>query len=197
MAEELTFLSVPGDATGHAERFGAQYDVRIGAWFVVGPVPGELQNYIPREKNQRFHEVAPQCPVCGAPTRKLISRKGDMYWACIARFRTGCKGTVDYLKYLDDVAPVATVGGFLPKLAGSLFGPKELPENAPLDRPNPLKERWMQIALEALKTLGNDKQVLRWLEQPKVALGKKAPFQILGTEAGCDAVLTLLRDVWK
>lgn len=197
MAENLTILSVPADSAEHAERFGAQRDSVSGIWYVVGPIPNELQNYIPRPKNQRFQEVAPSCPKCGAPTQKLISRKGDLYWACVMRFKKDCPGVVDYLKYLDAVAPLATVGEFLPKVVGSLFGPAESPPPPVDQKSHPLKPRWIEIAQAALETLGDERQALRWLDHPKVALKNKTPFLVLGTEAGCDAVLNLLRDVWK
>lgn len=197
MAKALSILRIPPDVTDYAERFGAQRDSATGTWFVVGPVPNELLNYVPQPKNQRFQDVAPRCPKCRAPTRKLINRKGDLYWACVMRFKTDCPGVIDYLKYLDDVAPLATVGSFLPKVAGSLFEPEESSASIPEMAQHPLKERWVEIASEALTLLGNDKQVLRWLDQPKVALGNKAPVLMLSTTAGCDRVLALLRDVWK
>lgn len=197
MAEKLTILSVPVECAGHAERFGAQFDSASGAWFVVGPVHLELQNYIPRPKNKRFQEAAPRCPKCGAPTHKLINRRGDWYWACVMRFKTGCRGVVDYVDHLDSVAPVATVSDFLPKVVGSLFGPADSAASPVEQKPHPLKAKWIEIARVALETLGNDKQVLRWLDHPKVALQNKAPIHFLGTEDGCESVLRLLREVWK
>lgn len=197
MAEKLTILSVPADATAHAERFGAQHDSASGTWLVVGPVHRELQNYLPRPKKQRFQEAAPRCPRCGASTHKLINRKGDWYWACVMRFKTGCRGVVDYLEHLDAVAPVARVGDFLPNVVGSLFGPHEPPAPQAERKPHPLRARWVEIAQATLEILGDEKQALRWLDHPKVALRNKAPVLMLGTEAGCDAVINLLRDVWK
>ena len=109
----------------------------------------------------------------------------------------GCRGVVDYLEFLDAEAPLATVGDFLPKVVGSLFGPAKSLAPPVEKKPHPLKARWAEIAQLALETLGDEKQALRWLELPKATLNSKAPLLLLGTEAGCDAVLNLLRDVWK
>jgi hypothetical protein len=197
MADEITILSVPPDATEHAKRFGAKFDSRTSTWFVVGPVPRELLNYVPRQKNERLQETAPSCPVCGAPTRKLASSKGDLFWGCVTYFKVGCPGMVDYLDYLDDVEPLAKVGKYLPKVVGSLFGPSESSCDIKEHKAHPLKPRWQEIISEAAKIFGDDKQAVRWLYEPKIAFNNKSPVQMCGTEAGCDAVLQLLRDVWK
>lgn len=196
MADEITILIVPRDAVEHAERFGAKFDSKNGSWFVVGPVPRELLNYVPRPRNQRFQEAAPRCPLCGSPTRKLVNSAGNPFWACVTYFKTGCPGVVDYLDYLDVVEPLAKVGKFLPKLAGSLFGPSESPPDNNEKAPHPLKPRWQEVVQEAGTVIGDDRQAVRWLYQPKVAFNYKTPLEMCGTEAGCDAVLKMLRDVW-
>lgn len=197
MAEEIIILSVAPDAAEHAERFGAKFDPKTVTWFVVGPVPRELLNYVPREENQHFQEVAPRCPRCGAPTRKRIDSSGDPFWSCATHFKTGCKGTIDYADYLNDVAPVARISAFLPKLAGSLFGPQEAPTTTKEEAPHPLKAKWREIVQEAAAIIGNDKQAVRWLYEPKVAFHGKTPIEMCATEAGCHSVLALLREVWK
>jgi hypothetical protein len=135
--------------------------------------------------------------LCGAPTRKVIGRGGQPFWSCVAYRQTGCRGTVNYLDYLDAVAPVVNVGAFLPKVVGSLFGPAESP-TAPIQRePHPLKATWGEIVKEAAAILGDDKQAVRWLFEPKAAFKNKTPVEMCGTENGCRAVIELLRDVWK
>lgn len=196
MAEEITILSVPPDLVEYVERFGAKYDSKNGSWYVVGPVPPELLNFVPRFKNQRFQEVAPKCPVCGSPTRKLVNRAGNPFWACVTYFKTRCPGVVDYLDYLDDVQPLAKVGNYLPKLAGSLFGPPEPTANNNGKAPHPLRSRLEQIVQEAWVVFGDHKVVERWLFFPKVAFNNKTPAEMCRTEAGCDAVLEMLQDVW-
>lgn len=197
MADEITILSVPADGTEHPKRFGAQFDPRTSTWFVVGRVPRELFNYIPRLKNQAFQEVAPTCPVCGSPTRKLVNFVGNPFWSCVTHFKTGCPGVVDYLDYLDAVEPPAKVGNYLPTVVGSLFGPSDPPSDTNERNPHPLKPKWHEIIREAGAVLRDDKQAVRWLFEPKVAFNGKAPVEMCGTEAGCEAVLKLLREVWK
>jgi hypothetical protein len=197
MAEEIAILSVPPDAVEHAARFGAKYDSKNGSWYVVGPVPPELLNYVPRSKNQRFQETAPRCPVCGSPTRKLVNRAGNPFWACVTYFKTRCPGVVDYPDYLDAMEPWAKVGEFLPKVAGSLFGPPEPPPKNNERTPHPLRPRWQEIVQEAWVVFGDPRVAERWLFYPKVAFNNKTPAEMCRTEAGCVAVLKLLRDVWK
>lgn len=196
MAQDVTILSVPPDAVSHAERFGAQSDRATGVWFVVGPVPRELLNYIPRTKNLLFQEVSPKCPLCGSPTRRLVNSVGNPFWACVTYFKASCPGVVDYLDYLDAVEPLVKVGKFLPKVTGSLFGPAEPPPDKKENSANPLKSRWQEIVDEAGVVIGDDKQAVRWLYQPKVALNNKTPLEMCRTEAGCDVVLKMLRDIW-
>jgi hypothetical protein len=198
MPTDITYLNVPRDAEAHAKRFGAQRDAS-GNWYVIGEVPGELLNYLPKQPNRHFHDVPPGCPVCGSGMRKSIDRSGNLYWVCMARFRTGCRGQIDYIDYLDRVAPVSAVGDFLPKLAGPLLLPGGNTPHAQsgLDRrmPHPLRERWVRIVKLAFEILGNDRQVMCWLSKAKVALGGKPPIQMLGTKRGCDAVQRLLSEL--
>jgi len=194
---KITYLKVPPDAESHAKRFGARRDHGSGAWFVVGPIPSELENYVPRQANQQFYEVAPPCPLCGAPTRKLVNRGGQPYWSCLTRFTSGCKGVVDYLDYLDEMSPTVSVGDFLPKVVGSLFGSGQSAVAPVKGPPEALKTRWEQIVCQAASVLGSDRQAIAWLFLPKVVLGNKAPVDVLVTDAGCDKVLQLLKEVWR
>lgn len=197
MADEITVLSVPPDAEGHAERFGAKRDRATGRWTVIGEIPLELYNYLPRSKNSPFQEVAPPCPLCGAPTRRLVNDEGRLFWACVLHVKTGCQGIVDYQDYLDYASPAARIGDFLPNVYGSLFWKSGPPVKQVPQTPHPLRGRWFSLVQEAASVLGGDKQVVQWLYQPKRAFDNKPPIEMLGTEAGCDAVVALLRDVWK
>lgn len=197
MAEDVTYLNVPQDATGHAARFGAKRDPGTSIWYVVGPIHSELQNYLPRPSNQRFQEVAPPCPSCGGLMRKVANLSGQPFWSCAAHFRTGCSGTVDYLDYLDSVAPLAFVGDHLPKIVDSLFSPSEPPTPTTEKSAHPLRAKWIEIVQEAIDVLGDDRKANAWLCQGKRAFSMKAPIEMLVTEDGCDAVLKLLREVWK
>jgi hypothetical protein len=197
MAVAITYLSIPSDALAHAKRFGAQRDHATGRWYVAGLVHPELQNYIPRDKNRRFQEVAPPCPLCGAPTRKLFDRSRHPFWSCVTYPKTGCTGHVDYLDYLDDVAPSAPIRDYLRTRSASALDPAEQTPSATEETPHPLNNTWFEIVQEAANVLGGDRQAVAWLTQPKVAFHNEAPVDILGSKEGCDAVLKLLRDVWK
>lgn len=48
MTPHKTVLKVSTDTADHASRFGAEFDRVTGTWFVLGPVHGELQNYVCR-----------------------------------------------------------------------------------------------------------------------------------------------------
>ncbi len=197
MPAEITYLEVRLDAESHAKRFGAQRD-SFGRWYVTGQVPNELLNYLPRKASRRIDEVAPECPICRATMRKEISRSGNPYWVCTERRTTGCAGWLDYVKYLEKVVPLPALGELASAQVESLVS-----ELSSLESPkgrgrtkHPLHERWLDIVTLAFAVLGNQRQVMRWMTQPKLALGQKTPILILGTAEGCDMVEHLLRKLW-
>jgi uncharacterized protein (DUF2384 family) len=91
---------------------------------------------------------------------------------------------------------VLSVGNLLPKVVDSVFNPKKSATSEP-EIQHPLNARWCEIIEEAAKILGDEKRVVHWLHQAKVTFGNKTPLEMLGTDEGCDAVLKLLRDIWK
>lgn len=193
MQEKRTILVVSSDCAAHAQRFGA-IRTSSGIWYAVEPLSPELQNYLPRQKNQPFYENPPPCQICGTDTRKFINRQGQSFWRCQ---RPSCPGAVDYLDYLEAAAPTKTLGQFLPVAIDSLLIHSNQPDQKDEKPPHPLRPRWQHIVTEAAATLGSPTRVLRWLEQPKVALGNLAPMKLLDTDEGCDAVLKLLREIWN
>jgi len=193
---EITYLEVRPDAEQHAKRFGAEKD-GSGRWYVAGPVPNELMNYLPRKAGRRIKEIAPECPFCRGDMRKRVSRSGNLYWACAEWNRTGCTGTVDYVKYLEQVSPLPVLGEVASAQIQSLVSGLSSPEDPKGgERKHPLHERWLDIVTLAFAVLGNQRQVMRWMMQPKIALGRKTPILALGTAEGCDAVEHLLRELW-
>jgi hypothetical protein len=197
---EITYLSIPADAESHARRFGAQRD-GSGCWYVVGTVPNELRNYLPRKQNASFYEFTPTCPRCGATMRKTIGKAGDAFWGCVTHFATGCKGTIDYRDYLDDAAPSLSIGDFLPRPERSFLLPDlslgkygDAPASMASDR---LQDAWSDIIRHALDILGGELQVRRWMTQPKVRFKNRAPLEMMVTESGCAAVKALLDEVWR
>lgn len=197
MGDKITYLTVPNDAAEYARRFGAQRDA-LGQWFVVGVVPSDLLNFLPRLPNPLFYELEPPCPVCGALMRKVQTKSGNLLWICPARKRTGCDGLLRYEDYLQQVAPVTTLRDFLPQMGTLLLpaAPREEPSEPPKPTPpHPLRERWTAIVRRAFEVIGDARQVMLWLEQPKVALGFNAPIRMLGSEEGCAAVVRLLEEL--
>jgi hypothetical protein len=196
MDKEKTTLAVPPDAWEHAKRFGAKRDRETGIWFVVGPVPGELQNYVPRLRNAHFQEHVPRCPLCGAKTRKSLNRNGALYWECAKRAKSGCRGALDYrLDYKGDEAPAAIINSSgRTKAVGKFFGGSPLSPAPTRKTAHPLRVRWIEIVKEAATAFGGAKQAAGWLERPNAAFDHRAPIRILGTEEGCDAILKFLRD---
>lgn len=199
--EHINYLNVSVDAQSHALRFGAKRDPQSGRWYAIDPVHRELLNYLSKEPNHRFMEVAPSCPRCGAPMRKFNSKAGRSFWGCVAYFNSGCRGKIDYLDYLNETVPVLKVGDFLPKLVGSLFSPSPLTNGASgvLENksPNPLRQRWIELVRQAFETLGSERKAILWLYESKISLRSKAPIEVLGTESGCERVQQLLLEVWK
>lgn len=192
MQQRRTVLIVSSDCAEHAKRFGA-IRTSTGIWYAEEPLSFELQNYVPRPRNQPLYENPPPCQICGADTRKLPNRQGQPFWRCR---RPSCPGTVDYLDYLEATAPTRTLGHFLPVTIDSLLLQDDPVDQTDEKTPHPLRHRWQQIVAEAATTLGSPMRVLRWLEQPKVAFGNLAPIRLLDTDEGCDAVIKLLREVW-
>ena len=193
----VTFLDVPADAFAHAKRFGAKRN-RSGNWYVTGEIPHELLNYLPKRPNSKFYEFVPSCPICGASMRKHMYRDGKLLWRCYKRFQSRCQGAIDYLDYLDKIAPTAKIGDLLARDEGQGQTATPTPGDSQAQPTvlNPLKRRWEQIVNEALVTLGSRRQVMAWLQQPKLALGNKSPMETLGTEDGCNAVMKLLQALW-
>lgn len=197
MSDEITYLTVPDDAAEYAHRFGAQRDAS-GQWFVVGTVSCELLNFLPRLPNPLFYERLPPCPMCGTLMRKVQMKSGNLLWLCTARKRTGCHGLIRYEDYLQRIEPVTTLGDLLPQIGTLLLPAAQLEElNKPPKpkSPHPLRERWKDIVKRAFEVIGDERQVLLWLNQPKVALELKAPIEMLGGVDGCAAVVRLLDEL--
>lgn len=200
MAYKTTLLVVPEDAIAHAIRFGAKRNWKTKQWYVAGEVPNELLNYLPRVANQRFLEPIPSCPMCGGPMRKIFRVNGNTFWGCFAYFRTGCKGAIDYLDYLEGAASSKTLGDFLPKnerLTAVVEPPNTTLQSLQTEPPHHLVARWVAITQEALLLIGNERRVIRWLEQPKLAFKNKSPIAMMATHEGCDAVVRMLREIWR
>ena len=200
MTDKITLLVVPDDAIAHAVRFGAERDPITNQCYVIGEVPKELLNYLPKVANRPFLEPVPSCPKCGGPMRKIYRFDGNAFWGCFAYFRTGCKGAIDYVDYLQQIAPANTLTDFLPTKEG--LTSVEVTTTTPFNSlkakpPHHMAARWKAITQEALQAIGTERKAIRWLEQPKVAFANKSPIEMMATHKGCDAVEQVLRDIWR
>jgi uncharacterized protein (DUF2384 family) len=77
------------------------------------------------------------------------------------------------------------------------------PDSPPPSRPakvtipddDPRLARWKQITELAARECGGVQQAGRWLETPKIALGRRTPLEAMKSEQGCQAVDLLLREL--
>ena len=58
-----------------------------------------------------------------------------------------------------------------------------------------IQARWVQIVRLCTERCGSTSQGRRWLETQKMAFDWRKPIELLGTEAGCDQVTDLLKDL--
>ncbi len=64
-----------------------------------------------------------------------------------------------------------------------------------IDDDDPRIARWAAITDLAIKECGGQEQASRWLQAPKIALGRRTPLEAMKTEEGCQAVEKLLREL--
>lgn len=192
-----TVLQVTADTKSYAKTHGAQYDRKTREWYVEGDVPPELENLVPKAPNPVFEEIAPSCPVCQASMVKRANKtNGNMFWGC-SRFRAdgrGCKGKIDYQEYLDE-----QLGHNRSRVTEYLQAdaPRVQPAPARVVIPDddPRLARWKQITELAARECGGVQQAGRWIQTPKIALGRRTPLEAMITEEGCQAVERLLREL--
>jgi hypothetical protein len=195
-------LDVSPDTMLYAKTHGAKYDALNRQWYVEGEVPPELVNLVPHIANPIFEEVAPACPKCQASTVKRRNGKtGAYFWGC-SRYRSdglGCKGYIDYeewlAKQLEDkpgrVTDYLEQKGALPKMSPS----EPVQAKAATSGDDQRVLRWAQITELASRECGGAAQASRWLNTPKIALKGKTPIEAMTTDAGCNQVEKLLREL--
>lgn len=197
MPAKITYLEVRPDAESHARRFGAKRN-SAGKWYVAGQVPNELLNYLPGKTERSMFEPSPECPVCWSSMRKEITRSGNLHWICTQLNQPDCPGRLDYADYLERMVPLPVLGEQALAQVESLvlaLSPPEVTTDSKRTK-HPLNKRWEYIVTLAFRVLGNERQVMRWMTQPKLSLGRKTPMQALGTAKGCGEVKRLLRELW-
>ena len=198
-------LDVTPDTMLYAKTHGAKYDALNRQWYVDGEVPPELVNLVPRKPNPTFEEVAPACPICQASTVKRRSKKsGGYFWGC-SRWRPdgqGCKGYIDYEEWLAEQLE-AKPGRVTDYLTEDTHAKAKVATPPPRSEQSQVRitgddlrvERWAQITELATRECGGAAQASRWLNTPKIALGRKTPIETMTTDAGCSQVEKLLREL--
>jgi hypothetical protein len=191
------YLVVPTEMIGYAKHHGARFDGGKREFYVVGDVPAELFNFLPREAPKaKPHVVAPMCPICTFHMVLITNTKsGSWFYKCAQRFVRNCRGTVDYERHLKSVGQ-ATDGSAFSAFASSqengtaVVKAKSVPK-ASLTMTH--KIAVAEIAQLGVEILGSSASFKSWLESPKTALGKRSPLEEMRTLEGCEKVNALLR----
>ncbi len=81
-------------------------------------------------------------------------------------------------------------------LAATLVGQiRAIHLRVPRTSDHDIQARWVQIARLCSERCGSTSQGRRWLETQKMAFNWRKPIELLGTEAGCDQVTDLLKEL--
>lgn len=195
-AKIRTPLMVTAAVAGFVQACGAVRE--NGAWYYYGAfdgdVPPELEEFVSKAPRQRgiedhLSEMGPSCPVCNAHMEKKLNRKtGDYFWGC-SRF-PHCKctkelsyaGTKRASNYLVQDSPVNKTGAVSGKRVLSI--------------PDEVQEEAKRITALAVQLHGSVTTAKRWLETPKIALGRKTPLEVMSTLKGCADCARLLNETF-
>lgn len=198
LARGRTYLDTSDGLGEYAKNCGAQYDKHRCEWYVVGEVPHELLNLVPKPARGRAPPiVAPSCPVCGYHMKVVKGIHGP-FFGCSQYVRSGCKGSINYDKYLD------SIGMPLPMSVGNILEPRSLPNGSaspPAKKEPQALHPDLQLAIKEVENLclaefSSKPELERWLNAPKRALDGKSPLGCLSTIDGCNKVNHLLRSRW-
>lgn len=189
-----TELVVPPGLSHYAATHGAKFDKRRGKWVVVGTIPSELVNFLPRPAPaERTKLEPPRCPTCGCEMRIVRSRAGEEFWGCSQFRATGCRQSISLEKHLDSlgrpVMPAVVDALAFNPVAGR--APRPSGGSSRNEGPDSEVERSIRDIVERGATiLGRDLPV--WLRSPKLALGNVSPVSMMSTSEGRRKVLDLL-----
>lgn len=198
-AQGRTYLDTSDGLSGYAESHGAQFDKQRRQWYVVGEVPLDLLNLVPKKSRGKTPAVvAPSCPICGFHTR-LIEGKNGPFFGCSQYPISGCRGSIDHDRYLESVGlPVArSVGDILNPVPSIQSTPAGLPakSSTPKLRPN-LESAIHEIERLCSTEFSSKAELDRWLKTPKRALNGKTPLECMSTLDGCKKVKHLIQTRW-
>lgn len=198
--EHRTYLDTSDGMATYAKDHGAFFDKERRQWYVVGEIPLEFLNLVPKVARARASRVvAPVCPKCGFHTTLKPSKKnGSLFYGC-SRFRIdGCNGSVDYESYLDAVGaaiptPVVDVlySPSSTDLASHAAGPRTAASIAP-----DLQVEIAEVAKLAVKVFGDIPKATRWLNTPMRSLQSRTPRDSLISIDACQEIKRLIQSSW-
>jgi hypothetical protein len=191
-----TYLNIPYEMLAYAKLHGVIFDKIRHQYFVIGGVPLELMNFLPRQAQQtRPRVLAPDCPRCGYHTVLITETKnGGWFYGCSRYRTTGCKGSVDYEKHLSSIGVDGDISAIRALQKMSNDEVVKLHEKGPastqLDKEH--QEAIVEIARLGIDVLGNQNKFISWIVGPKLTLQGKTPTEDMRTREGCERVKALL-----
>ena len=195
ISQRRTYLDTSDGLSEYAKGFGAIFDKKRREWYVVGEVPQDLLNLVPKQPREKAPPVVPpSCPLCRFPTKLREGRNGP-FFGCTQFAKTDCKGTVDYDIYLENI------GQPRPKSIGSILIPGTLQKAhivPPASSVNCKLSPELQSAIKEIENLcvaefSRKWEFDRWLKTPKVTLNGKTPLECMLTLEGCKRVKHLIQ----
>jgi hypothetical protein len=200
MSEEFssrrTYLYTDDDVDVElAKSHGARYDRSREKWYVDGMVPKELADIAISSPTQKPPPVvAPLCPKCGSYTIKIDGKKG-LFFGCSKFRQTGCKGSVDFDRYVENIGlPIKSVGQVLNLQPSKQSEKVELEVHISIAKLKPeLVAEINKVEQLCKNQFSSRAELEKWLNTPKVALKSKTPTDFLKTVNGCKIVAKLIK----
>ena len=180
----------------YGKQYGAIFDKIRCQYYVIGAVPLQLINFLPRQvQRARPHVLAPDCPRCGYHTVLITETKdGSWFYGC-SRYRVaGCKGSVDYEKHLANIGVDGDISAIkaLQRMSSDevVKGHRKEPARTQLDKEH--QQLIVDIARLGVDVLGSQNKFIGWIAGPKLTLKGKNPTEEMRTLEGCERVKALL-----
>lgn len=175
-------LDITPAVAGYAKEYGALHDKESG-WYCFEPVPIEIEEFISEAEKfkKRPDAKITQCPKCGGQMQIKTSHSGNIFWSCMSFPK--CRGSlsVDDAKHSSFAKVSIPAKVMAPKDKGVLGSGRT--------------QNFEELAEMGIRELGNQKKLLEWLAEPKIALKGNKPIDFLNTDEGYEKVISLLRAI--
>jgi hypothetical protein len=184
MGSAITVLSIPVFQLEYAKKHGAKFDPVNEDWFIEGPVPSSLNEFLVGASRFRAGSQTPSCPNCGlSMTRIVIRKRNEQFWRC-QKFPS-CHGRLSLEQGAEQT--LDTFENPINALQRSLNGTEVSADD--------WNRRYRDVVNAAEPCFKSRHQFERWMKTPKIALNGLAPNKALDTDQGCELVVALLRDL--